>query len=202
MQSAAKRMSQQLAIVQRGCALYLATIKRPMSRPLRQSQWSRELLQMLGNSKSSLEMMCQSFTMTSLLYQVLREYQKKQPKSAAKSKQNPLQRVMATLAEIFTPIIPALIVGGLILGFRNVLEGVHWSMLDGKTITEVSKFWSGINHFLWLPGEAIFQFLPVGITWSVSRKMGTSQILGIVLGICLVSPQIAQCLFSSINTSS
>jgi len=86
--------------------------------------------------------------------------------------------------------IPALIVGGLILGFRNVLEGVHWSMLDGKTITEVSQFWAGINHFLWLPGEAIFQFLPVGITWSVSRKMGTSQILGIVLGICLVSPQL------------
>ena len=63
-------------------------------------------------------------------------------------------------------------------------------MLDGKTITEVSQFWSGVNHFLWLPGEAIFQFLPVGITWSVSRKMGTSQILGIVLGICLVSPQL------------
>lgn len=115
---------------------------------------------------------------------------KEAAKSAAKRNQNPLQRVMATLAEIFTPIIPALIVGGLILGFRNVLEGVHWSMLDGKTITEVSKFWSGINHFLWLPGEAIFQFLPVGITWSVSRKMGTSQILGIVLGICLVSPQL------------
>ena len=115
---------------------------------------------------------------------------KEAAKSAAKSNQNPLQRVMATLAEIFTPLIPSLIVGGLILGFRNVLEGVHWSMLDGKTITEVSKFWSGINHFLWLPGEAIFQFLPVGITWSVSRKMGTSQILGIVLGICLVSPQL------------
>ena len=63
-------------------------------------------------------------------------------------------------------------------------------MLDGKTITEVSQFWSGVNHFLWLPSEAIFQFLPVGITWSVSRKMGTSQILGIVLGICLVSPQL------------
>ena len=115
---------------------------------------------------------------------------KEAAKSAAKSNQNPVQRVMTTLAEIFTPIIPALIVGGLILGFRNVLEGVHWSMLDGKTITDVSQFWSGVNHFLWLPGEAIFQFLPVGITWSVSRKMGTSQILGIVLGICLVSPQL------------
>lgn len=69
---------------------------------------------------------------------------KEAAKSAAKSNQNPVQRVMTTLAEIFTPIIPALIVGGLILGFRNVLEGVHWSMLDGKTITEVSQFWSGV----------------------------------------------------------
>ena len=115
---------------------------------------------------------------------------KEAAKSAAKSNQNAVQRVMTTLAEIFTLIIPALIVGGLILGFRNVLEGVHWSMLNGKSITEVSQFWAGINHFLWLPGEAIFQFLPVGITWSVSRKMGTSQILGIVMGICLVSPQL------------
>ena len=78
----------------------------------------------------------------------------------------------------------------MILGFRNVLEGVQWSALDGKKIIEVSPFWNGVNHFLWLPGEAIFHYLPVGITWSVSRKMGTSQILGIVLGICLVSPQL------------
>lgn len=111
-------------------------------------------------------------------------------KSAAKSNQNPIQRVMTMLAEIFTPIIPAIIVGGLILGFRNILEGVPFDFLGGKTIVEVSTFWSGVNHFLWLPGEAIFHFLPVGITWSVTRKMGTTQILGIVLGISLVSPQL------------
>ncbi|AUT04858.1 PTS system trehalose-specific EIIBC component [Streptococcus parauberis] len=111
-------------------------------------------------------------------------------KSAAKSNQNVFQRVMTMLAEIFTPIIPAIIVGGLILGFRNVIDSVPWSFLDGKTIVEVSKFWAGVDSFLWLPGEAIFHFLPVGITWSVTRKMGTTQILGIVLGICLVSPQL------------
>ncbi|TWT14648.1 PTS system trehalose-specific EIIBC component [Streptococcus sp. sy010] len=115
---------------------------------------------------------------------------KEAAKAAAKSNQNAIQRVMTMLAEIFTPIIPAIIVGGLILGFRNVLEGVQWSSLGGKTIVDVSPFWSGVNHFLWLPGEAIFHFLPVGITWSVARKMGTTQILGIVLGICLVSPQL------------
>ncbi len=132
---------------------------------------------------------------------------KEAAKSAAKSNQNPIQRVMTMLAEIFTPIIPAIIVGGLILGFRNILKGVPFEMLgqkmvDGKavfdangdkvwnTIVDVSQFWSGVNSFLWLPGEAIFHFLPVGITWSVTRKMGTTQILGIVLGISLVSPQL------------
>ena len=108
-------------------------------------------------------------------------------KSVAKKNQNPLQRAVGALAEIFAPIIPAIIVGGLILGFRNILEGVDFG---GATIVDRSTFWAAINDFLWLPGEAIFQFLPVGITWSVTRKMGTTQILGIVLGITLVSPQL------------
>ncbi|WP_368645491.1 PTS system trehalose-specific EIIBC component [Alkalibacterium putridalgicola] len=111
-------------------------------------------------------------------------------KSAGKQNMNSLQRLMAALAEIFTPLIPAIIIGGLILGFRNVLEAVQFGFLDGQTIVETSQFWSGVNAFLWLPGEAIFHFLPVGITWSVTRKMGTTQILGIVLGITLVSPQL------------
>lgn len=115
---------------------------------------------------------------------------KESAKSAAKQNLNPLQRAVTVLAEIFTPLLPAIIVGGLILGFRNILEAVPMSMLDSKTIVEASTFWSGVNGFLWLPGEAIFHFLPVGITWSITRKMGTTQILGIVLGITLVSPQL------------
>lgn len=115
---------------------------------------------------------------------------KEAAKSAAKSNQNPIQRVMTTLAEIFTPLIPALIVGGLLLGLQNVLGSIQFSNLGGKTIVEVSKFWGGVNEILSVISGAIFGFLPVGITWSVSRKMGTSQILGIVLGICLVHPSL------------
>ncbi|MGC2980933.1 PTS maltose transporter subunit IIBC, partial [Enterococcus faecalis] len=55
---------------------------------------------------------------------------------------------------------------------------------------EVSQFWNGVNSFLWLIGEAILHILPVGITWSITKKKGTTQILGIVLGITLVSPQL------------
>ena len=132
---------------------------------------------------------------------------KDEVKAASKQNQNPIQRAMSVLAEIFTPIIPAIVVGGLILGFRNILEAIPMEslgqlMVDGvaqvnnagepvyNTIVNVSQFWSGVNSFLWLIGEAIFHFLPVGITWSVAKKMGTTQILGIVLGITLVSPQL------------
>ncbi len=115
---------------------------------------------------------------------------KDEVKAASKQNQNPVQRAMSVLAEIFSPIIPAIVVGGLILGFRNILEAVPMGYLDGQTIVEVSQFWSGVNSFLWLIGEAIFHFLPVGITWSIAKKMGTTQILGIVLGITLVSPQL------------
>lgn len=111
-------------------------------------------------------------------------------KNAAKTNQNPLQRVMGALGEIFAPIIPALICGGLVLGFRNIIGEVD--LLNGRTqsLADVSQFWAGMYSFLWLIGEAIFHFLPVGITWSITKKMGTTQILGIVLGLTLISPQL------------
>lgn len=115
---------------------------------------------------------------------------KEQVKQEAKKKQNPLQKGVSNLAEIFAPLIPAIIVGGLILGFRNIIGDVRFLEGGTKTLTDVSVFWSGIYSFLWLIGEAVFHFLPVGIVWSVTKKMGTTQILGIVLGITLVSPQL------------
>lgn len=115
---------------------------------------------------------------------------KDEAKAAAKTNMNVLQRMIGHLADIFTPLIPALVVGGLILGFRNVIGEIN--MINGgtQTLVEVSQFWAGVHAFLWLIGEAIFHFLPVGITWAIARKMGTTQILGIVLGITLVSPQL------------
>ncbi len=123
---------------------------------------------------------------------------KDQVKDAAKSNMSPIQKLMANLAEIFSPLIPAIIVGGLILGFRSIIGEVKFLEEGTKSLTEISQFWSGVNSFLWLIGEAIFHFLPVGITWAISKKMGTTQILGIVLGITLVSPQ----LLNAYNVSS
>lgn len=115
---------------------------------------------------------------------------KEKVKQEAKGNMNPVQKSVANIAEIFAPLIPAIIVGGLILGFRNIIGEIKLAGGGTETLVAVSQFWAGVYSFLWLIGEAIFHFLPVGITWSVTKKMGTTQILGIVLGLTLVSPQL------------
>ena len=115
---------------------------------------------------------------------------KESVKQAAKKNQNVLQRIITALAEIFAPLIPAIITGGLILGFRNCIDSMYLFENGTKTLCDISQFWAGIDSFLWLIGEAVFHMLPVGICWSVTKKMGTTQMLGIVLGLTLVSGQL------------
>ena len=115
---------------------------------------------------------------------------KDQVKAAARKNQKWYESAISHMADIFIPLLPALISGGLILGFRNVIGDIKMFEDGTKTLVEVSAFWASMHSFLWLIGEAIFFFLPVGICWSIARKMGTSQILAIVLGVTLVSGQL------------
>ena len=108
---------------------------------------------------------------------------KEATKQAAKGNQTPLQKAMSNIAEIFAPLIPAIICGGLILGFRNMLEVM--------VVLEEGSFLAGLDKFLWIIGEAVFHTgIPVGICWSVQRKMGGTPALGIVLGLTLISGQL------------
>ncbi|EGQ7871711.1 PTS trehalose transporter subunit IIBC [Vibrio parahaemolyticus] len=116
------------------------------------------------------------------------EASKDESKNAARKNMNIVERGISHLAEIFVPLLPAIITGGLILGFRNVIGDIK--MFDGQTLTEISQFWATVHSFLWLIGEAIFFFLPVGVCWSTVKKLGGTPILGITLGVTLVSPQL------------
>lgn len=111
-------------------------------------------------------------------------------KAAARTNQNPLQKIMSALGEIFAPLIPALICGGLVLGFGNIIGEINFFADGTKSLADISQFWAGTYSFLWLIGEAVFHLLPVGIVWSITKKMGTTQILGIILGLTLVSSQL------------
>ena len=114
---------------------------------------------------------------------------KSEVKSMSKQNQNILQRLMTSIAEIFAPLIPAIVVGGLILGFRNVIDSME--IFGGQTLVAQSQFWAGVDHFLWLLGEAVFHVgIPVGICWTIMKKMGGTEMLGIILGLTLVSGQL------------
>ncbi len=110
-------------------------------------------------------------------------------KQAAKENMNPLERAISVFADIFVPLLPAIIAGGLILGLRNVLGDIEFYG-EGGTLAATYPWVDQLNSILWVPGEAIFHFLPVGVAWSTVKKFGGSEILGIVMGIMLVSPQL------------
>lgn len=68
-------------------------------------------------------------------------------KQAAGQNQNVLQRLVAVLAEIFAPLIPAIITGGLILGFRNCIDSLYLFENGTKTLVEMSTFWAGVDSY-------------------------------------------------------
>lgn len=113
---------------------------------------------------------------------------KEQAKRAARQNMKWHERLISHFAEIFFVLLPALISGGLILGFRNVIGDVPMS--NGQTLVQMYPPLKTVYDFLWLIGEAIFFYLPVGICWAAVRKLGGTPILGIVLGVTLVSPQL------------
>lgn len=89
-----------------------------------------------------------------------------------------LQVMMRNLGDIFAPLIPALICGGLFLGLQNLFS-------QGDLISQYT-FFNQLNTVFHLISQAIFSLLPVGIVWSVTKKMQGTEILGIVLGLVLV----------------
>ena len=118
------------------------------------------------------------------------EATKDEVKIAANQKMGRLQKVVGGFAEIFTPLLPVIITGGLILGFRNIIGDLAIFGDGTQTLTSLNPKLAELHSFLWILGEAIFHFLPVGVTWSTVKKYGGTEILGIVLGITLVSPQL------------
>ena len=104
-------------------------------------------------------------------------------KQVGAQNQSFMKRMMNHLSEIFMPLIPLLVAGGLILGIRNILE-TEW--VSGVSAVAQVPFFKGLDAFLWIPACAVFWFLPVFIVWSIFKKMGGSQVLGILIGLSLL----------------
>ncbi|BFK81059.1 hypothetical protein I3900191A7_12040 [Clostridium baratii] len=88
------------------------------------------------------------------------------------------QKISRTLGDIFVPIIPVLVATGLFMGVRGLLVnlGVEFNPTF-NTLTEVLT-------------DTAFIFLPALVAWSTMKKFGGTPVVGIVLGLMLVAPQL------------
>ncbi|UYI49001.1 sucrose-specific PTS transporter subunit IIBC [Vibrio natriegens] len=109
--------------------------------------------------------------------------------SAGAQKQNIVQRAVKGLSDIFVPIIPAIVAGGLLMGLFNLLTA-QGLFIEGKSIIEaypgLADLASMINTF----ANAPFVYLPVLLAFSASRKFGGNPFLGAALGMLMVHPDL------------
>lgn len=109
-------------------------------------------------------------------------------KKASEQNLNPLQRAVKMLADIFIPILPAIVTAGLLMGINNVLtgEGIFFE----QSVVQAYPQWADFASIINLIANTAFTFLPGLIGWSAMTRFGGSPLLGIVLGLMLVHPDL------------
>ncbi|MBY0096139.1 sucrose-specific PTS transporter subunit IIBC [Mesobacillus maritimus] len=107
-----------------------------------------------------------------------------QAQEAAKSGTK-FQRAIRTFGDVFVPIIPALVATGLFMGLRGLVMQEQILALFGMTPADISENFLLFTEIL---TDTAFIFLPALVAWSTFRVFGGSPIIGLVLGLMLVSP--------------
>lgn len=102
---------------------------------------------------------------------------------------NPLSRFVKVLSDIFVPIIPAIVAGGLLMGLNNVLtaEGLFFA---GKSLIDEMPQFADLAAFINMCANAPFTFLPVLIGFSATKKFGGNPYLGAAMGMIMVHPDL------------
>ena len=105
--------------------------------------------------------------------------------AAGAANQPLLQRIVKGLADIFVPIIPAIVAGGLLMGIHSMLTsiGFFW---EGHSVVTKYPGVSDLVDFINTIANAPFVFLPVLLGFSATRKFGGNPFLGAALGMLLV----------------
>lgn len=109
-------------------------------------------------------------------------------KKASEQNLNPLQRAVKMLADIFIPILPAIVTAGLLMGINNVLTGE--GIFFDQSVVQAYPQWADFASIINLIANTAFTFLPGLIGWSAMTRFGGSPLLGIVLGLMLVHPDL------------
>ena len=107
----------------------------------------------------------------------------------ADEKLNPLQVLVKTLANLFVPILPALIASGLLMGINNVLTSQDL-FIQGKSIIEAYPQIADLARLINTFANAAYVFLPVLIAFSATKLFGGNPYLGAVIGMIMVHPDL------------
>lgn len=115
------------------------------------------------------------------------EQSKDEVKAEAAKKGSPLQRAIKVLADVFIPILPAIVTAGLLMGINNILTG-NDIFYTGASIIDVHPQWADFADIIHVIANTAFTFLPALIGWSAVKRFGGNPLLGIVMGLILVHP--------------
>ena len=100
---------------------------------------------------------------------------------------NKFQRAIRVFSDVFVPIIPVLVATGLFMGLRGLLTQESILNLFGMTVDSVPQ---NLILFTQILTDTAFAFLPALICWSTFKNFGGSPVIGIVLGLMLVIPNL------------
>ena len=109
------------------------------------------------------------------------------PEEKEEAKGNVVQRFIKMLSDIFVPIIPAIVAGGLLMGLNNLLTS---PLINGQSIIELYPVWQGLASAINTFANAPFTFLPVLIGFSATKKFGGNAFLGAAMGMIMVHPDL------------
>ncbi|WP_121611255.1 sucrose-specific PTS transporter subunit IIBC [Mesobacillus foraminis] len=119
----------------------------------------------------------------------LSEMSTKDVKDAGTKKLNPLQRFVKLLSDIFVPIIPAIVAGGLLMGLNNLLTAEDL-FISGKSVIEAYPGMADLAALMNTFANAAFVFLPILIGFSATQRFGGNPYLGAALGMLMVHPDL------------
>ena len=118
----------------------------------------------------------------------VREVSKDEAKEEAEAGGNIFSRFVKMIADIFVPILPALIAGGLLMALHSVLTAK--GLFGEQSVIQMFPVMTDYDALINLVSSAAFASLPVLVGFSAAKRFGGNTYLGAAMGAAMVSPSL------------
>ena len=114
------------------------------------------------------------------------EASKDELKEIASKQGNIVSRFIKTIADIFVPLIPVLVGGGMLMALNSVLTSKD--IFGPESFIAMHPEWADFADIVNMLSAAPFAFLPVLVGFSATKVFGGNPYLGLTMGAAMVSP--------------